>query len=78
MLSENQKNLADRYRLIIQWSDEDRKFIGLCPELFYGGTHGDNAEEVFRDLREMVEEEVEDRLRKGEALPEPSKEIAFS
>jgi len=78
MLSENQKNLADRYRLIIQWSDEDRKFIGLCPELFYGGTHGDNAEEVFRDLREMVEEEVADRLRKGEALPEPSKEIAFS
>ena len=45
------------------------KFIGLCPELFYGGTHGDNAEEVFRDLREMVEEEVEDRLRKGEGRP---------
>jgi predicted RNase H-like HicB family nuclease len=78
MLSENQKNLADRYRLIVQWSDEDRKFIGLCPELFFGGTDGDKAEEVFRDLREMVEEEVEDRLKRGESLPEPSKEIVFS
>jgi predicted RNase H-like HicB family nuclease len=76
-MAEDLRHLAHRYRLIVYWSNEDQKFIGLCPELFYGGTHGSDAEEVFNDLRELVEDEIEDRLSRGDSLPEPSKEIMF-
>jgi predicted RNase H-like HicB family nuclease len=76
-VAEDLRQLANRYRLIVYWSNEDQKFIGLCPELFYGGTHGRDAEKVFQDLRELVEDEIEDRLSRGDSLPEPSKEIAF-
>lgn len=31
-----------RYVRIVEWSDEDECFIGSCPELFYGGCHGDD------------------------------------
>ncbi len=37
---------SDLYKKIVYWSDEDNCFIGMCPELMYGGVHGDDALEV--------------------------------
>ena len=34
---------GDRYTKIVEWSDEDKCFIGTCPQLMYGGAHGDDA-----------------------------------
>lgn len=31
-----------RYVKIVEWSDADQCFIGSCPDLFYGGCHGDD------------------------------------
>ena len=31
---------ADLYKKIVYWSDEDRCFTGMCPELMCGGVHG--------------------------------------
>ena len=38
---------ADKYVKLVEWSDEDECFIGSCPELFYGGCHGDDPRAVF-------------------------------
>lgn len=62
---------ADVYEKIIVWSEEDQVFIGMCPELFYGGVHGKDAIEVFKELCEVVDEWVEILKEDGKPLPEP-------
>jgi predicted RNase H-like HicB family nuclease len=60
-----------RYLKIIEWSEEDQCFIGSCPELFYGGCHGDNEREVFDELCKIVENTLELYRRDGRPLPMP-------
>ena len=66
-------NATDRYLKFIQWSDEDSLYVGYCPDLFpWGGVcHAATEEETYRQLTELVREEVEELLRAGKALPEP-------
>ena len=47
---------GDKYVKLVEWSDEDRCFIGSCPELFYGGCHGQDAKAVFAELCEIIED----------------------
>lgn len=62
----------DTYVKFVQWSDEDQCYVGLCPELFYGGVHGDDEAKVYADLCNRVDEIIE--LRKDDnTLPEPQK-----
>lgn len=63
------KATAARYLKIVEWSDEDKCFIGLCPGLFYGGCHGADETEVYRELCTIVEEHVAELLARQEALP---------
>jgi predicted RNase H-like HicB family nuclease len=64
------QKIADRYEHIVYWSDEDRCYIGRCPELFLGGVHGDDVDAVFSELRQVAEENV--ILHQGQgSLPEP-------
>jgi predicted RNase H-like HicB family nuclease len=65
------KSIADSYKKIVYWSDEDQCFIGMCPELMYGGVHGDNALDVFIELCEVVDEWVEIFKKDGNPLPMP-------
>ena len=51
-------NEGTKYVKIIEWSEEDQCFIGSCPELFYGGCHGDNEYEVFNELCKIIEETI--------------------
>ena len=62
---------ADVYEKIVVWSEEDNCFIGTCPELFYGGVHGDDAVKVFKELCEVVDEWIEIFKEDGKPLPEP-------
>jgi predicted RNase H-like HicB family nuclease len=50
------KKKASEYAKIVEWSDEDQCFIGRCPELFHGGTHGDSEAAVHSALCDIVEE----------------------
>jgi len=68
----------DRYLKIVEWSDEDQKFVGKCPELFYGGCHGNNRVKVYKELCEIVEEVIEDYKRDGDPLPEPRLKTEYS
>ena len=63
--------VASRYLKIVEWSDEDRCFIGSCPELFYGGCHGDDERQVFDELCLLVEEIIAVYRREGKKLPKP-------
>jgi predicted RNase H-like HicB family nuclease len=62
---------GDKYTKIVEWSDEDNCFIGSCPELMYGGSHGDHATKVFIELCEMVEEAIETLEEAGKTVPQP-------
>lgn len=62
---------SDKYIKIVEWSDEDSCFIGTCPELFFGGCHGDDPKVVFDELCDIVEEIVDIHEKDGKPLPEP-------
>ncbi len=62
-------NTSSRYVKIVEWSDEDRCYVGSWPGLFYGGCHGDNEQEVFAKLCQIVEETIELYRRDGKPLP---------
>ena len=61
-----------RYIKIVEWSDADQCFVGSCPDLFYGGCHGDDEQEVFAELCTLVEEVVEWYKQDGKPLPPPT------
>ena len=60
------------YVKIVEWSDEDRCFVGSCPGLFYGGCHGADEKAVFAELCEMVDESIEVYRKEGRPLPPPT------
>ena len=67
---------SSRYHFVVYWSDEDQCYVGLCPDLFYGGTHGDNPEQVFKDLRAIVADVAEGYKAEDKPLPEPRDLVA--
>jgi predicted RNase H-like HicB family nuclease len=68
-------SIEDQYEKIVFWSDEDQCFIGMCPELFHGGVHGDDPLEVFKELLEVVDEWVEIFAEDDKPLPQPKKAV---
>ncbi|MBK8476049.1 MAG: toxin-antitoxin system HicB family antitoxin [Opitutaceae bacterium] len=63
------KELSARYLKIVEWSEEDRCFVGRCPGLFFGGCHGEDEAEVYRELCGLVEEHVAALQAKKGKLP---------
>lgn len=64
-------NEGAKYVKMVEWSDEDQCFIGSCPDLLYGGCHGDDPREVFDELCRIVDETIELYRRDGKVLPAP-------
>jgi predicted RNase H-like HicB family nuclease len=64
----------DRYLKFVRWSEQDALYVGYCPDLFpWGGVcHGVTEEDAYRQLTELVREEVEELHRDGKPLPEPA------
>ena len=63
----------------VSWSDDDPVFIGYCPVLFVRGVcHDKNRKAAYAKLVELVEEDIQSRLEKGEILPEPKNDIWFA
>ncbi len=61
---------SNRYLKIVEWSEEDRCYVGTCPGLMLGGVHGDDESDVYKELCEVVEEWIEIYKDDGEELPE--------
>ncbi len=62
-------NESARYIKIVEWSDEDKCFIGQCPGIVGPCCHGDNAAEVYAELCQIVDEWIEIYQRDGKPLP---------
>ncbi len=60
---------SDKYLKIVEWSEKDKCYIGACPGLLYGGCHGDNETEVYKELCEIVEENIALYKTDHKALP---------
>jgi hypothetical protein len=60
----------DEYHRRVEWSDEDRVYIGKCPDLI-SGIHGDDPVTVYRELGEVVQEVIDHFEQSGRKLPPP-------
>src|SRR5271157_3412707 len=72
------KKQAARYAKFVEWSDEDRCFIGRCPELALGGVHGSDEAKVYAELCQAVEEWIVLLHKDGAPLPGPLAAKTFS
>jgi len=63
---------GDRYLKIVEWSDEDRCYVGSCPGLMLGGIHGDDETRVYAELCQAVEEWIAIYAQDGMPLPPPT------
>jgi len=61
---------ADQYHKWVEWSEEDRTYIGRCPDLI-SGVHGDDPVRLYGELCEMVEDVVRHFETEGRPLPQP-------
>ena len=64
----------DQYLKFVRWSDEDKAYLGYCPDLFpWGGVcHGTTEEDAYHQLCLLVREEVVDLRQAGKDLPLPT------
>jgi hypothetical protein len=60
---------SDRYVKIVEWSEEDKAYVGSAPGLIYGGCHGTDERAVFDELCRIVDEAIELFQVDGKALP---------
>ena len=63
---------SDRYVKIVEWSDEDQCYVGSSPGLFFGGCHGDDEQQVFAELCQIVYETIDLYHKDGKPLPPPT------
>lgn len=61
-----------RYVKLVEWSEEDGCYVGSSPGLLHGGCHGDDEEQVFRELVRIVEETIALYHQEGRELPPPT------
>ncbi|HLX64287.1 MAG TPA: hypothetical protein VKX17_23645 [Planctomycetota bacterium] len=66
------KPSAKHYVKIVEWSEEDRCYVGSCPGLFYAGCHGSNKKAVSTQLREIVGEVIDLYNTDHKPLPAPT------
>jgi predicted HicB family RNase H-like nuclease len=72
------KARAARYLKIVEWSAEDKGFVGRIPGLAAGGVHGSDEAEVYRELCQVAEEWVEILEGDGKPLPPPTAGRTYS
>ena len=60
---------SDRYLKIVEWSEEDRCYVGACPGLMFGGIHGANEAKVYAELSRAAQEWITIHERDGTPLP---------
>jgi predicted RNase H-like HicB family nuclease len=61
-----------RYLKIVEWSDQDRCYVGSSPGLLFGGCHGEDEKAVFDELCRIVEEAIDLYKKDGKPLPPPT------
>jgi len=73
-----QKVTAREYLRIVEWSPEDRCFVGSAPPLIGRCCHGPTEANVLKQLRRIVEDWIRLADKEGLALPPPERSGAYS
>ncbi len=63
---------SDRYVKIVEWSEEDQCYVGSSPGLMFGGCHGNDQQQVFQKLGQIIDEIIELDHQEGKPLPSPT------
>jgi predicted RNase H-like HicB family nuclease len=64
--------MKSRYSILIQWSDEDQKYVVSLPEFGpYAHTHGETYEEALKNGQEVLALLIDDYQERGKPLPAP-------
>lgn len=66
------------YAKIVEWSEEDRCYVGSAPGLILGGCHGDDEKQVFEELCRIVDEAIDLYRQDGKPLPPQTSGREFS
>jgi predicted HicB family RNase H-like nuclease len=66
------KITAKDFIKIVEWSDEDRCYIGSAPPLIGQCCHGDDETKVMKELAQIVAEWIEIYAEERWPLPEPT------
>jgi predicted RNase H-like HicB family nuclease len=62
--------------MLIEWSDEDNKYIVTLPEFPNCYTHGATYEEALQNGKEAIEALIEKYQYCGQPLPQPKRHAA--
>jgi len=70
---------SSQYIKIVEWSEEDRCFVGYCPGVIGRCCHGDDEVEVYREVCRIADEWLAIMRRENQTLPPPTigRDIAF-
>lgn len=68
----------DRYLKIVEWSDEDNCYVGSVPGFLGPCCHGDNEQEVYRQLCMILDEWIEIHESDKITFPEETVRKNFS
>ena len=60
---------SDRYLKIVEWSEADNCYVGRLPGLAFGGVHGADEVDVYRELCEALDEIIAMHEKDGDPLP---------
>ena len=62
--------ISDQYHKWIEWNEEDKIYIGKCPDLITG-IHGDNSIKLYGELCEVIEDLIQHFVKENRELPSP-------
>ena len=63
--------MTSRYRMLIEWSDDDQVFVVTLPEFPCNRTHGTSYEAAARNGQEVLDLLIETWETEGRPLPAP-------
>lgn len=62
--------ISDQYHKWIEWNEEDKIYIGKCPDLITG-IHGDNPIKLYGELCEVIEDVIQHFAKENRELTSP-------
>jgi predicted HicB family RNase H-like nuclease len=72
------KVAARDYLRVVEWSEEDRCFVGSAPPLIGRCCHGQTEASVLKQLKRIVEEWIRLADKDGVALPAAERSVTYS
>jgi len=69
---------SDKFIKLVEWSDEDACYVGSIPGFLGPCCHGDNEENVYKELIKILDEWVLIHQKDGIPLPEATSSKSYS